>query len=209
MRKTKTHIMRLFLLIFASLCMLGCDKDDDIITAPAGPSFLDEMKPQFRAKLNDSMLFYKFDVGAYQMSSAALFPNGDNTDPARFLRFVLNQENGDNQFLISAPIYDTSSASAFNSVFGIGSKPLGDSGTDYNIQIRNNHNTFILCDESANYSIEIMKTEEVNREPPNFDELYVWFKIDDIQLNDCGNVNDDLSLKNGLILASFIDYKNY
>jgi hypothetical protein len=199
--------MKILFLSILSLIILGCNKDDDNENKVDYTSFFEKTRPQFTGNINNNSLFWDFNVGTYQMSSASLYPNGDSTDPNRLLRFVLNEENGNNQFIITTPIFDISSENDFNTVFSLGKKKLGDYNENYHISITNNNYTYQICNSAANYNIEVLKTEEIILESPNQNILKVWFKIDNIELNKC-NPNINYSLTNGLLLAQFIGYRN-
>ena len=209
---TKSNIkkqinMKKIILAALILIFIGCNNDDENQVNNDYSYFLNLTQPQFRAKFNNTNLFWEFNVGTYQMSSAYLFPNGESEDPNRILRFVLNQENGNNQFVITTPIYDTSSETEYNNVFGLGLKKIGDSNENYHISIINNNTTHQICNSNANYKIEVLKTEEIIFENPNPNILKVWFKIDNIELNNC-NSNSDYKLNDGLLIAHFIGYKS-
>ena len=198
----KKIIPALLLLLF-----IGCSSDDDNQVNNDYSYFLDLTQPQFRGKINNTPLFWEFNFGTYQMSSVFLYPNGDSEDPNRLLRFVLNQQDGNNQFVITTPIYDTSSETEFNTVFGLGSKSIGDSNDDYHISILNDNISHQICSSGANYTIEILKKEEIISENSNLNVLKVWFKVDDIELNNC-NPTVDYDLNDWLIIAQFIGYKS-
>lgn len=197
---------KVFLSILVTI-IVGCNKDDDNNNKVDYTSFFEKTRPQFSGNINNNFLFWEFNFGTYQMSSASLYPNGDATDPNRLLRFVLNQENGNNQFVITTPIFDITSENDFNTVFGLGKKKLGDYNENYHISITDNNYNYQICKSTANYSIEVLKTEEIILESPNYNILKVWYKIDNIELNKC-NPNNNYSLTDGLIIAQFIGYKN-
>lgn len=201
--------MKKIIFAVSILIFIGCSKDDDHQVNDVKKDysfFLNSTNPQFRGNIGTSSLIWQFNAGTYQMSSGFFYPNGDSQDPHRLLRFVLNQENGNNQFLITTPIYDTSSETEYNNVFGLGPKSIGDSDNDYHIRIVNNNITHQICNSSANYKIEVLKKEEIIFENPNQNKLKVWFKLDNIKLNNC-NPNTDYDLNDGLIIAEFYGYK--
>jgi len=199
--------MRKACFTFLVVLFFGCNNDDQ--TAPKNDysSFLQKTLPQFSGTINNAPFLWEFNVGTYQMSYSYLFPNGDANDPNRLLDFVLNQEDGNNQFVITAPIYDTSSTTDFNKVFGLGLKNLGDSDENFHIRIRRNNVTYQICNSSANYKIEVLKTEEIVIENSNEKVLKVWFKIDNIELNNCDS-DVNYSFNDGLLLAHFSGYKS-
>jgi len=197
---------KILLILTLSILFVSCDKDDAEIQSEDLSYFLESSTPQFSASLDNELLNWMFGVGTYQTNIAYLFPNGDSTDPNRYLRFVLNQENGDNQFVLRTPIYDTSSDDEFNSVFGIGLKTIGNSDDDFFISLRNNNENYSICNSDVDYQIEILKTEETTDNSPNQSSLKVWIKIVDLNLNEC-NPNYNKSLTSGLILAKFYGYK--
>jgi hypothetical protein len=197
---------KILLILTLSVLFISCDKDDAEIQSEDLSYFLGSSIPQFSASLDNESLNWIFGVGTYQTNIAYLFPNGDSTDPNRYLRFVLNQENGDNQFVLRTPIYDTSSDDEFNNVFGIGLKTIGNSDDDFFISLRNNNENYSICNSDVDYQIEILKTEETTDNSPNQTSLKVWIKIVDLNLNEC-NPNYNKSLTNGLILAKFYGSK--
>ena len=197
---------KILLILTLSVLFISCDNDDAEIQSEDLSYFLESSIPQFSASLNNELLNWVFGLGTYQTNIAYLFPNGDSTDPNRYLRFVLNQENGDNQFVIRTPIYDTSSNDEFNNVFGIGLKTVGNSDDDFFLSLKNNNESYSICTSDVDYQIEILKTEETIDNSPNQTSLKVWIKIVDINLSEC-NPNYDKSLTNGLILAKFYGYK--
>ncbi len=197
---------KILLILTLSVLFISCDKDDAEIQTEDLSYFLESSIPQFSASLDNELLNWIFGVGTYQTNIAYLFPNGDSTDPNRYLRFVLNQENGDNQFVLRTPIYDTSSDDEFNNVFGIGLKTIGNSDDDFFISLRNNNENYSICNSDVDYQIEILKTEETTDNSPNQTSLKVWIKIVDLNLNEC-NPNYNKSLTNGLILAKFYGSK--
>jgi|GEM_PF-5677466 len=197
---------KILLILTLSVLFISCDKDDAEIQSEDLSYFLGSSIPQFSASLDNESLDWMFGVGTYQTNIAYLFPNGDSTDPNRYLRFVLNQENGDNQFVLRTPIYDTSSDDEFNNVFGIGLKTIGNSDDDFFISLRNNNENYLICNSDVDYQIEILKTEETTDNSPHQTSLKVWIKIVDLNLNEC-NPNYNKSLTNGLILAKFYGFK--
>lgn len=198
---------KLILLLLISVS-ISCNNDDDQIVEEDYSFFLDEEIQQFRGTLNETSLFYQFGWNTYQMSSQALYVNGSAEDPMRLLKFILNQENGDNQFIISTPVFDTSSPVEYNDVFGLGLKNLGTGPDNFNVQIRENNVTYNICSQQSDYKIEVLKTEENYLEPQMSYELKVWFKISHVSSVDCSSAND-FEVNDALILASFNDYKNF
>ena len=191
-------------LSFLLLLSLGCSKDDDEI--PVDNSlFLQKSIPQFTGKINDVQKNWEFGFNTYQMNTASLYIDGAS-NPNRFLRFVLNAENGNNQFILSCPVYDTSSELEFNQVFGLGVKDLGESGTKFHIEITNDDYTYRLCNPNSTYKIEVLKKEETTE--INHNELKVWFKIKKVKSENCTTGNPFI-MENILIIAKFIDYKNF
>ncbi|TYC18151.1 hypothetical protein ES677_01870 [Bizionia gelidisalsuginis] len=199
--------MKKLIIIFAlSFSFFSCDKDDTEILEEDYASFLEKTTPQFSAHLGNEVLNWRSGFAAYQSSIGYLYPDGDQTHPHRYLRFILNEENGDNQFLIRAPLYDTSSETEFTTVFGQGIKTIGKSNDDFYISIKNNNYNYAICNSDAKFQLEILKTEEITNEYSSQKELFVWIKIEKINLNDC-NFNYNKSLNNGLILAKFYGHK--
>ncbi len=197
---------KILLVLILSTLFISCDKDEDEIQPEDFSYFLESSIPKFSASLDNELLNWIFGVGTYQTNIAYFFPNGDPTDPSRYLRFALNQENGDNQFVLRTPIYDTSSDDEFNNVFGIGLKTIGNSDDDFFISFRNNNDNYSICNSDVDYQIEILKTEETTDNTPNQTSLKVWIRIVDLNLDEC-NPNYNESLTNGLILAKFYGYE--
>ncbi|MFC4634422.1 hypothetical protein ACFO3O_10920 [Dokdonia ponticola] len=199
-------MQKIVFILILSLLFFSCDKDDNEIQTEDFSLFLERITPLFSASLDNEILNWGFGLGTYQTNIAYWNPNGDATNPNRYLRFVLNQENGDNQFLIRTPLYDTSSDIEFDTVFGLGIKTIGNSDDDFFIRIRNVNEEYSICDIDVDYQIEILKTEEIIDDDPSEMGLKVWIKIDDLSLNEC-NPDYTKNLTNGLILARFIGYK--
>ncbi len=198
---------KIALILMLSSILFSCDKDDDTEVQTEDFSFfLERTTPQFSASLDNDPLNWMFGLGTYQTSISYMGTNVDPTNPNRYLQFVLNQENGDNQFLIRTPIYDTSSDIEFNNVFGLGVKTIGNSDDDFFIRVRNINEEYSICDTDVDYQIEILKIEEITDNDPSEVGLKVWIKIDDLNLDEC-NPNYTKSLTNGLILARFIGYR--
>jgi len=198
--------MKKIILAVLMFVFIGCNSDEENQVDKDYSYFLNLTQPQFRGKINNTHLLWEFNMGTYQMNSTYLFPNGNSEDPNRLLRFVLNQEHGNNQFVITTPIYDTSSEIEYKNVFG--PKHIGDSDNDYHITIINNNINHQICNSIANYNIEVLKTEEIIFENPNINPniLKVWLKIDNIELNNCDS-NTEYDLSDGLVIAQFIGYK--
>lgn len=199
--------MKKIILVVLIFCFISCDNDDAKPVKNDYSFFLNLTSPQFRAKVNNAQLSWEFKVGQYQMSSSSLIPSGNFDNPQRLLRFVLNQESGNNQFVISTPIFDTSSAIAYNEVFGLGLKKIGTYSEAFHLSVLNKDVRYQICSSDANYKIEVLKTEEIISESPNPTILKVWFKLDNIKLNYC-NPNSNIELNDGLIIAHFIGYKS-
>lgn len=196
----------LSLLLITSLLFISCDNDDDIKQSNDLDNFLERSTLQFSASLDNQLLKYKFGFDTYQTSISYIFANEDFNDPHRYLRFALNQENGDNQFLIQTPVYNTNSVEEFNNVFGLGPKSIGNSDDDYFLILNYINEQFSICNSDANYQIEVLKTEEVKDFNSDRTGLKVWFKIEDLNLSEC-NPNYGSSLTNGLIIAKFYGYQ--
>lgn len=199
--------MKKIILLVLLFSFIGCSKDDDHEAKTDYSYFLSLTQPQFRGKINDSKLYWDSTYSKYLVNSAYIFPTGDSEDPHRFLRFVLFQDNGNNEIVITAPIYDTSSETEFEEVFGIGVKKTGAYNSNFHFSILSNDIHYEICNLDANYNIEILKTEEIISETSQPSVLKVWFKIDNTKLNNCSpNGNDELI--DGIVLAQFIGYKS-
>lgn len=189
-----------------SITLFSCNTDDNEIQTEDHSSFLEKTTPQFSAYLDDDLLNWKFGADLYQVNLGYFYPNGDSTDPNRYLRFTLNQENGSNQFVIYTPIYDTSSDVEFNDVFGLGLKKLGNSDEDFFISLTKNNITYAICNSELNFQIEILKAEESIENNSTQKVLKVWIKIENMRLNDC-DPNYNKNLNKGLILAKFYGHR--
>lgn len=200
--------MKKVILFVLMLNFIGCSSDDDHEANIDYSYFLNSTQPQFKGKINDTQLFWDSKSNKYLVNSSYIFPNGDSEDPNRFLRFVLFEDNGNNEIVVTAPIYDTSSEIEFEEVFGIGVKKIGDLNSNFHIRILKNDTDYEICNSDANYNIEILKTEEIISMSTQPSILKVWFKIDNIKLNNCNpDTNDELN--NGLVIAQFIGYRKY
>lgn len=93
-------------------------------------------------------------------------------------------------------------------MFGIGVKKIGDLNSNFHIRILKNDRDYEICNSDANYNIEILKTEEIISMSTQPSILKVWFKIDNIKLNNC-NLDTNDELNNGLVIAQFIGYRKY
>ncbi len=195
----------LFIIVLVGLC-ISCEKDDDQIESDDLSNFLESETPQFSAVLGDDDINWEFGFETYQYGMSYIFAGDGPNDPRRILRFILYQENGNNQFIIQTPVYNTFSDEAVNNVFGIGPKNIGNSNDDFFISLTNNDDSYSICESDSNYQIEILKTEEI---ASSFDDqvfLNVWFKIEDLELNTC-DPEYDKTLTNGLILAKFTGHR--
>lgn len=204
--KTAYKMKKILLVLSMFILLVSCDNDDNEVELDNLSNFLESTTPQFFAFLDDQELDWKFGFGGYQTYIGYFSQNNDFTNPSRYLEFVLNQENGDNQFLLRTPIYDTSSDIEFNIVFGTGLKTIGKSEDEFFISLRNANENYSLCNSGINYEIEILKTEEIFDGDLNQTYLNVWIKLSDLNLNEC-DPNYNKSLTNGLILARFYGHK--
>ena len=199
--------MKKIILFVLVLCFIGCSSDDEHEANIDYSYFLNSTHPQFKGKINDSQFLWDSKSYKYLVNSSYIFPNGDSEDPHRFLRFVLFEDNGNNEIAVTAPIYDTSSEIEFEEVFGIGVKKIGKYNSNFHIRIINKDINYEICNSDANYNIEILKTEEIISMSTQPSVLKVWFKIDNIKLSNCNpNTNDELN--NGLVIAEFVGYRS-
>ncbi len=194
-----------FLILLVLPFFISCNKDDTPLVVIEEITFLDLTTPQLSAKLNNSSLLWLggFAEG-YSVTSGASFLN--ESPNIRKLYFTLDQNNGNNQFSISTPIYDFSNETEFQNVFGLGKKSLGNSNQDFKLFLRHNGITFQFCHQEQNLCLKIVKTEEMYVEHAERDQLKGWFKVDDIDLSIC-NFSQGTFLEDGLILAEFFFYK--
>jgi hypothetical protein len=208
-------IKKILIGMFIIIGMFSCDKDDDnadLRFAEPNANFLAKTTPQFLATLNSEPLEWVFGI-RYQMGQSIEYSDEVTApSPIRRLGFGLNENNGDNYFAIRTPGYDTSSDLAFDNVFGLGLKNIGDSDDDFKINIQNNNVNYQSCGSDAGYTLEILKTEEFEvetfGESGNIISTYirVWMKIQDINLNDC-DITADENLTGSLVLAHFNGFR--
>ena len=114
------------------------------------------------------------------------------------------EDDGNNEFSINTPIYDASTQSGFNSVFGLGEKSIGEFTLGYQFTIVYDNTVGLGCPQNLTYNLTVLKTEEIEDNGPNGNRLRVWYKIDDIDLSEC-EVNSTGLLTNGFILAEFLN----
>lgn len=181
----------------------SCGDDDDAQVVDPTVAFLTESVPQFRGKLDEFLIDYKFSLD-YQMSSTSFNSNGSGEDPLRSLRFVLNQEFGDNQFILRSPNYDSSTVDGYDSLFALGSKSIGETTDSYRVQFTRSNKTYFLCAEDVGLELEVLKVEET--EDTSGASLKVWYRLGTVPLNLC-DTNDDEVLSNAYILAQFRSFR--
>lgn len=193
--------MKKTLFLLLTLSLVNCSNDDVVVTSSYS-EFLTQKLPQFTAVIDDQLLNWSYG-DEYQMDYTFMAPEGNDGDPHLSLGFRLSQDDGANQFLITTPLYDTSSEVEYNKVFALGVKKIGDASDEFHIRLVKNNVVYEVCDSDAGYTIEILKTQQVITGGPANYILKVWFKIDNIELNKC-NPNTNKSLNNGLVMAHFM-----
>ena len=120
-------------------------------------------------------------------------------------RLLAGGQNG-NFIEIETPFYDTNSFPDFEDVFAIGPHNIGRKTSEYYISIYNDGRIYRMCEETTEYQINILKTEEKFDGVRNV--LYVWMQIQDIPLNDCNSAYDD-TLRDAVFLAKFFNHRNF
>lgn len=196
--------MKKFILLTLILFCLSCDNEDDTVAAPFYTAFLEKTVPQFNGNVNGSPKIWQYGWKTYQMGSSSYATGATLND--RVLSFSLYQENGNNYFSIRTPEYNISSEEEFASVFGLGSKQLGQAIDKFNIEIIDGSNHYNICETASDYTVEIVKTQEIATSTG--DRLRVWFKIDRIKSENCSS-NAVFDMKNVMILGEFFQYKNF
>ncbi|MCM4160886.1 hypothetical protein FHG64_17850 [Antarcticibacterium flavum] len=199
--------MKRLLPIISIIFILSCSSDEEGITKEESLNeysyFLELDIPQFKGNVNGSYMIYQFGHNTYQMGSSSWNPKDDPKEPTRKSLFVLNQENGNNQFVISTPTYDSSSPAEVDEVFGTGIKKLGPGPDNFYIQIRSGNSTFKICEEESVYEIEVLKSKEIFVDHSGIQYMNVWFKIDKVHSANCSGGNS-FNIQNALILAQFV-----
>ncbi len=193
---------KLFFLLSISL-FLGCGSDDDNPVAVDYSFFLDDDTPRITGKFgNEDFAWYSGFVGAYGVAYSYNGLNGDSNSPERILKFGLLFDT--NYFFIWTPRYNITSENEFNQVFGLGKKSIGNSESDFYLEINYGGIDYISCETMSSSKVEILKTEEGLH--VGSEVLKVWFKLDDMDFTDC-NTGMNFHLNEGYVVAYFWGYK--
>ena len=198
--------MKKILLIIFMLVFISCSKDDEDGIKDY-EYFLNFDTFQFRGNLNAKDIIYQYGIDAFQIASSSWIPNGNPKDPNRILLFALNSNEGNNQFFIETPNFDSTTPTELDQIFAPGIKKLGPGTDSFKVQIINNDSTFRLCDLDSDYKLEVLKTIEI------FDldiegskrQFKVWFKIEKVLSDNCSS-DTNFELKNALIIGRFIQF---
>jgi hypothetical protein len=136
------------------------------------------------------------------------FANGNGvcstTDPFRILMFGLSNDDASNQFTITTPKMDTSNQNDVKNVLSLGDKLFGELYNKFQFRILTN-NSLYINNPNSNQKLQILKTEEFTNYD-NTKHMFVWIKIDDLELENINQSSEKIQLKNGLMIAELYGY---
>jgi hypothetical protein len=202
----KPFILRKILFLFSILTIFGCQSDDD--NDPVAPDysfFLDDDTPRITGKFGDEDFVWNSGfVGAYGVAYSYNGLNGDSNSPERILKFGLLKQFSTNYFFIWTPRYNITSEMEFNQVFGLGKKPIGNSESNFYLEINYEGIDYISCEAMSNSTVEILKTEEGVH--VGSEVLKVWFKMDDMDFTACNGAMN-FRMNEAYVMAYFWGHK--
>jgi hypothetical protein len=192
------------LLVFSSLLFSSCSSDDNTTDYS---SFLNETTPQFNAKIDGIEKSWKFDSN-FQLGMWGDPMTEDPADSNRYLSFMITEQSLNRRFVMRTPAYNASSLTEFQQTFGIGKKELGSYIKNFYITVKDGNHEYLVCAATLGNKLEILKTVELIDPIFNLPCLKVWFKINKINSTNC-STGDEFEMKDVMIIAEFVEYKNF
>jgi hypothetical protein len=198
--------MKKILFLVLTISLVGCSKDENETIQPNYTSFLNNHTPSLKGLLNSQFIDWKYESGGYQMSTGFANGNGvcSTTDPFRILMFGLSNDDASNQFTITTPKMDTSNQNDVKNVLSLGDKLFSELYNKFQFRILIN-NSLYINNPNSNQKLQILKTEEFTNYD-NTKHMFVWIKIDDLELENINQSSKKIQLKNGLMIAELYGY---